>query len=298
LYLLVNNNEESPSQKPYVFCIFDIPTTNNQTLKKPFRTLPIAVLFLISIYPAANAVNLISPPDSSHKPDKEWHPDIQIALNAGLSLPLGVYGSNNYVLTEQKTSADKICGFASPSFTANALFSVALGKGWKLTCMGDYIHNGFNATGFLNENADLLGEYYSPTATGTYSFDNYAFFGGFTKCIFNSSKVYIDLRVMVGGFYLNIPSVQGTGYELPDKAGGIINISLPGVQEKDMALDGGFTIGYKILPFMSAIFNTDYMFGGGGISYNSASFTKGNLDTIDPDIAMFNFNVGIQLEWQ
>jgi hypothetical protein len=267
-------------------------------VKKLFKSPLIVVFFIAALYPGAKAVCLITPPDTNHKSDKEWHPDIQIAVNAGLSLPLGVYGSNKYVLTEQKTSADRICGFASPGFTANALFNVVLGKGWKLTCMGDYIHNGFNAIGFLNENADLLGAYYNPTATGTYSFDNYAFFGGITKSILNTSKVYIDLRFMLGGFYLNMPIVQGTGYALPDKGGSIININFPGVQEKDMALDGGLTIGYKILPFMCAIFNTDYMFGGGGMSYNSVSFTKGSLNTIDPNIAMFNFNVGIQFEWQ
>ena len=257
----------------------------------------LAILFTVVIN-SAKAICFTTPPDTSQSSGKEWHPDIQIAANAGLSVPVGVYGSNNYLVTEQKTSADRICGFASPGFSASALLQVALGKGWKLTCMGDYIQNGFNATGFLNENADLLGSYYNPTATGTYLFDNYAVFGGVSRCVLNRSKFYIDLRFMLGGFYLNIPNIQGVAYSLPDKAGGMININVPGIQEKDMALDGGVTIGYKIVPCLCAIFNTDYMFGGGGISYNSASFTKGSLNTIDPNISMFSFNIGIQLEWK
>jgi hypothetical protein len=135
--------------------------------------------------------------------EQEKLPFVNLAFNVGYSDLIGGYGS-----TFNDPYDNEYCGFANGSVTANLTLNLRLGlRGWSFTVMSDYIRNAFNANGLLNEYGD--GTVYSDA--GNYTYNHFAFMGGFTKTWYASSKKsYFGIRFLAGIFCFNFPELSGT----------------------------------------------------------------------------------------
>jgi hypothetical protein len=136
--------------------------------------------------------------DSLHKGKRKI--GINFSINGGISSPQGRFGSNQY-----KIDADDpvYCGFAYSGYTYNATIGLVLRNGWELTVIGNYFHNGFDATGYLNENGSLIEvyqPYFAPAAIGTYSYNQSAILGGITKVIPLTGPLSLSFRFFLVSF--------------------------------------------------------------------------------------------------
>ena len=277
-----------------------IPSGSNKDSIKEIDRMSV----LMVNYPNGESRILTVPPsDTLHKGTRkrQYGPFVDIYISGGISSPASTYGSSAYVVANTQTGGGTVCGFASPGFTGSAMFNLIVWKGFKLTCKSDYIHSGFDANTYLHEWADLPGspvDFINPNATGTYSYNNFSFFVGITGSVINLEPIYFDLRFLVGAFYLNFPDVQGTGYSSPYwppyRTNVPVAINLPGANIRDEALDLGATIGYRVLSYMRVVFNTDFIFAGGGA--DNFKYNVLGSNPYDPNVSIFNFTLGVQFE--
>jgi hypothetical protein len=227
--------------------------------------------------------------DTLHKPKIKRKVKFVFAINGGISEPTGYYGSGKYYYTwDNPTYYD----FATKGYSYNASIGILLNKGWEFSIIGMYIHNGFNAQGYVSEESpffDVIGSYsgyiFNPVVTGNYSYNNYAIFGGLTKNVNISKNIFCRFKIAMGQFIFNIPSIKVKGDTNRNLIGSAINISFPAQNSgRNFGGDLAINLAIKVLPNISLSLNDDFIFASPP-GYNNG-WAK-----------MFNYTLGIQYEF-
>ncbi|HXB12785.1 MAG TPA: hypothetical protein VNZ45_12410 [Bacteroidia bacterium] len=209
-------------------------------------------------------------------------PLLYFSLNSGISSPVGVYASTYY-------NVDPVYGgYASVGFQLNATAGIKLEDGLSFSVMGEYIHNGFDASSFLNENA-LTTNAFGAKAIGSYSYDHYAIFGGLDYDINPEEVVSFGGRILVGALFFNIPAITGAGFSNTNLTGSLFKVSLPAYHACYAAVDLGLYLKVHIVRGLRASLGLDYLL-------SPAQDGGGNTGPYSLNVAMFNSTLGIQYE--
>ena len=130
---------------------------------------------------------------------------LQISFNAGLSVPLGHYGSDMPYLGS--TIDDYFVGFASLGFTGDFTGSLRIVRTLHFIAMASLIHQPLNASGLLEENGFGSNNL---NVSGNYSYNHISFLFG-PAWSFPSKNYSFGFRLLLGELLFNVPSIKATG---------------------------------------------------------------------------------------
>lgn len=155
------------------------------------------------------------------KNEKKWKPYILISAGQNQPWTFSGYGADSY--NNDPEDGYGYSGYATKGYEINATGGFLFGnRGWELTAMVAYIHNGLNASGYLQETISdfFLGQsvIYAQQviALGNYAYNNFPVLAGITKNWGREGKVKVGLSFLVGDFITFTPALHSIATGLSD----------------------------------------------------------------------------------
>jgi hypothetical protein len=239
--------------------------------------------------------------DSLQKPEKGRKIHLFLELGGGTNSPVGVFGSNNWLIPASSPEEATFVGFASSGYMYDMKIGMKLNNGWGILFDYDYYHNRFDATGYLNENIanfDVIYEpshyIYNPIAIGSYSYNQSSFFGGITyeKPVIKESIFSLGFQFLIGGFYANIPAVKGVADTNQYSKGNKISVNIPNQNGEIFGFNLGLRLCVHIFKPLYIVFVPSYTFGG-----SPTNNTAGTIAIHTSNTDLLNYTFGIRVEY-
>jgi len=143
-----------------------------------------------------------------------------LLVSGGGSLPFYDYGTDVYGTQYVGYDEYQYQGYASHGYTVSLTGGLVFNQGWEVTGKFSYFNHGFDATGYMNQNAAFyLQNTYTNNgnenilvnnvnAVGTYNYTITSALIGVTKS-WQSGTVSFGISMMIGEMTSEIPAVQG-----------------------------------------------------------------------------------------
>ncbi len=206
-----------------------------------------------------------------------------IALNLGISIPLGGFGekdTNQYFMIPTNTDSTHAKGFANVGFHINAKGGIFLSQNFGLLAKVGYSVNTFDA----NSLNSIINGYYYYSVSGNYSI--WQIMGGAFIRLPISDATSFRAEGMLGGIYANYPtasvsnSLETISFKLSNASDFAYSLSIGIEQEIDdnFSFTGGITYTGAELNYPTATYTYSGTVAGTYYQRYPVSMSYGSLD--------------------